>query len=130
MNTGPYTVNFAHYLVNHTRVRMNSNKKMIVYSSAAGYLGAIKNLQLDTYKSYERVVPKQLQQDIWKQYMMKVRTTKWELCRRDKVPLFGSKDSATDKNRLGLFDICLWSGTLANADFLNYFQTMVMNCGR
>ena len=60
---------------------------------------------------------------------MKMRTSKWELCRSEKVPIFGSKDSSTDKDRLDLFAVYLRSGTLANAEYLNYFQSIVMNCG-
>ena len=117
MNTGPYIGEFAYYLANYAQVKVKSNEKIIAYTSAAGYLGAINNLLLDTYKSDDRVSPKQFQTKIWKQYMMKLRTTKWELCRREKVPLLGSKESAIYKDCLGMFAVCLWSGTLANDEF-------------
>ena len=30
----------------------------------------------------------------------------------------------------GVIAVCIWSGTLNNAEFMNLFQSMVNNCGR
>ena len=31
---------------------------------------------------------------------------------------------------MGVIAVCIWSGTLNNAEFMNLFQSMVNNCGR
>ena len=129
-NTGSYMTEFAHYVANNARKYMKSNEELISYATASGYMGAIKNLVVDQYKMDDRGTPNQFSADIWKRYMHSIRSIKWEQCRRKKSPLFGSKESASDADRLGLFAICMWSGTLENAEFMNFFQSMVMNCGR
>ena len=62
--------------------------------------------------------------------MAKLHSTMWERCRRENKPMHGSKQAATEKDRFGIYAICVWDGKLKNAEFLNFFQSMVMNCGR
>ena len=46
------------------------------------------------------------------------------------VPMFGTKESASDADCMAIIAICIWTGSVVNAKFLNLFQSMVMNCGR
>ena len=71
-----------------------------------------------------------MQDEIWKRYMSKIRSIKFEESRKAKTALFGHTDAASEENRMALIAVCLWSGTCANAEFYNLFQSMVMNCGR
>ena len=40
------------------------------------------------------------------------------------------KEAATEEDKMGLSAVCIWTETLENAEFMNLFQGMVMNCGR
>ena len=108
---------------------MKGGDTLIAYSTAVGYMGSIKNLLIDKLKKHGGI-PTQLTDTIWKRYMASVRSSKWQYCRKNRVKMHGTKDSATDQDRLAIFAICIWTGTLPNAEFLNFFQSMVMNCGR
>ena len=44
--------------------------------------------------------------------------------------MIGHKEAATEQDKMGLSAVCIWTGTLENAEFVNLFQGMVMNCGR
>ena len=129
IDTGPYIAEYADYLSKSARKWCKPSESLISYASAAGYMGAVKNLLLDTYRSNKNV-PKQLSTETWKRYMNKLRSTMWERCRKERKPMFGSKKSATEQDRYGIYAICIWDSTLHNAEFLNFFQSMVMNCGR
>ena len=72
----------------------------------------------------------QFKPQIWSRMLAQIRYSKWGYVRQHKIKLFGSKYAATGNDKMGLLAVCLWSGTLANAKFMNLFNTMVGNCGR
>ena len=129
VHTGNYIGEYCDYLATKAKRWCKPTGGPISYPSAAGYMGSIKNMLLDKFKQ-NVLTPKQLQVETWKRYMSKLRSTMWGRCRKNKTPMHGTKGSATEKDRNAIFLICLWSGTLYNAEFMNFFQSMVMNCGR
>ena len=128
IDKGPYIGEYIYYVSNTVRSFMKASNELISYGSASGYMGSIKNDLLDKYSRIG--IPTPLVTEVWKRKMTRIRSTKWEHCRKKGVAMFGSKESATDADRLGLIAICMWSGTLPNAEFMIFFQSMVMNCGR
>ena len=129
IDTGDYMAEYANYLSKHARKWCKPTQDLISYASAAGYMGAVKNLLVDKYRS-SKTTPKQITGDTWKRFLTKIHSTMRERCRRENKPLHGSKQSATDEDRYGIYAICIWEAKLQNAEFLNFFQSMVMNCGR
>ena len=67
---------------------------------------------------------------IWSRMLAQIWYSKREYARLKKIKLFGSKEAASTNDRMGLLAVCLWSGTLDNAEFMNLFNAMIMNCGR
>ena len=131
VHTGAYIGEFANYLANNAKSRINQKKKdgnlkkggtkFIAYQTATGYMGAIKNLLIDKFKNKAKI-PHNLSNEIWTRYMAQVRSQKWTYCRQERTDLQGTKDTATDKDRVALFAICIWSGNVQNAEFLNFFK--------
>ena len=62
--------------------------------------------------------------------LTKIRSEKWQYARIHKETLLGSKDAASEDDKMGLIAICLWEYCLKNTEFLNLFQSMYQNCGR
>ena len=108
---------------------MKGVDKLIAYATAVGYMGSIKGLLIYKFKNHG-AIPTQLSEEIWKRYMNCVRSQKWQYCRKNRTKMQGTKDAATDDDRSAIFALSIWSGNVANAEFLNFFQSMVMNCGR
>ena len=75
-------------------------------------------------------IPLQLQDGIWKRYLETMRAVKFNCARKSHHPLMGTKEAATEHDKKGVIAVCMWSGTLNNAEFMNFFQSMVSNCGR
>ena len=129
IDTGDYLAEYANYLSKAARKYCKPKNDLISYASAAGYMGAIKNLLVDKYRN-SKSTPKQITGDTWKRFLSKIHSTMRERSRREKKPMHGTKQSATDEDRYGIYAICIWEAKLQNAEFLNFFQSMVMNCGR
>ena len=72
----------------------------------------------------------QLQTEVWKRYLETMRSVKWEESRKKQSRMIGHKEAATEQDKMGLSAVCIWTGSLENAEFMNLFQGMVMNCGR
>ena len=129
VDTGDYMSGFAFYLAKTARRYMKVDGDPISYASATGYMSAIKSDLTNKFR-YDSAVPKQLSTDIWKQYMNQILSIIYERQRRQRKPMHGSKDSCDAKDRFGIMAVCIWDGTLQNAELMNFFQSMVMNCGR
>ena len=128
IDKGPYIGEFGNYIAKIARSYMNPKNDLISYQSAIGYMGAIKCHLID---KYHRVgVPQQLKEEVWKRKMTRIRSIKAEQAKQRRKPMFGSKEAASDADRMGILAICIWTGNVLNAEFLNFFQSMVMNCGR
>ena len=91
-------------------------------------MGAVKNDLLD--KFHRIGVPSQLKEEVWRRKITRVRSIKVEQAKQRMKPMFGSKEAASDADRMAILAICIWTGNVINAEFLNFFQSMVMNCGR
>ena len=59
-----------------------------------------------------------------------MRAVKFNYARKSHHPLMGTKEAATEHDKKGVVAVCMWSDTLNNAEFMNFFQSMVSNCGR
>ena len=129
IDTGDYLGEYANYLADHATRYCKKDANQLALQTAQGYMGSIKNLLLDQFTSQQRI-PRQLQAETWKRYMDKMKAKIWGRCRKDHKPLRGSTQAATQNDRFAMFAICIWDGTLHNAEFINFFQSMVMNCGR
>ena len=75
-------------------------------------------------------IPLQLQDGIWKRCLETMRAFKFNCERKRHHPLMGTKEAATEHDKKGGIAVCMWSGTLNNAEFMIFFQYMVSNCGR
>lgn len=128
VDSGPYIGEFCNYIAKVARQFMNPKNQLISYLSATGYMGSIKNHLLDRFN--REGVPNQLKDELWKRKLVRVRSIKCEQAKARSVPMFGSKEAASDADRMGIIAICIWTGNLMHAEFLNLFQSMVMNCGR
>jgi len=100
----------------------------ISYQTATGYMSSFKCAMIDHY--HTTGTPQQFRQEIWSRMLAQIWHSKWEYARLKKIKLFGSKEAASTNDRMGLLAVCLWSGTLDNAEFMNLFNAMIMNCGR
>jgi len=125
---GNYIGEFSNYLGQIARLYKNPANELISYGSATGYMGSIKNAILD--KFHKEGVPSQLKAEVWKRKLVRVQSMKINQAKKRNVPVFGSKESASDADRIGILAVCIWSGNVINAEFMNFFQSMVMNCGR
>ena len=121
IDKGPYIGGFAGYVANSARLYTKSSNPLISYGTASGYMGSIKNELLDRFHRAGVGIPSTLQNEVWKRMMNRVRSIKWEQCRNDRKSMFGSKESASEADRMSLIIICIWSGTTTNAEFLNFF---------
>ena len=119
---------FASYLANVATKYQKKDGDPISYQTATGYMSSFKCSMIDHY--HLKGMPHQFTQQIWSRMLAQIRHSKWEYARQHKLKLFGSKDAATGNDKMGLLAVCLWSGTLANAEFMNLFNAMVTNCGR
>ena len=119
---------FASYLANVATKYQKKDGAPISYQTATGYMSSFKCSMIDHY--HLQGMPHQFTQQIWSRMLAQIRHSKWEYARQHKLKLFGSKDAATGNDKMGLLAVCLWSGTLANAEFMNLFNAMVTNCGR
>ena len=128
VDKGPYIGEFANYIARVARMYMDPKRNLMSYLSATGYLGAIKNALLDKFNPVG--VPSQLKEEVWKRKITIVRGIKAEQAKVQRKPMFRSKEAASDADRTGIGAICIWTGNVINAEFLNLFQSMVMNCGR
>ena len=128
LNSGSYIGEYANYLAQVARLYRNVNNELISYGSAVGYMGAIKNYFLDKFSKVG--IPLQLQEEQWKRKIARVRSMKRQQASKNKKPVVVSKEAASDEDRTGIAAICIWSGNVVNAEFMNFFQSMVMNCGR
>ena len=129
VDTGTYISGFAYYLAKTARRYKKVDGNLLSYASATGYMSAIKS-DLITKFRFTSAVPKQLSTDVWRRYMTTMFGIMFERSRRERKPLQGSKKSCDAKDRFGIMAVCIWDGTLQNAELMNFFQSMVMNCGR
>ena len=132
VNTGTYIGEYANYLGQVARTHMNPKNELISCGSAAGYMSAIRTYFLDKFNSqgHNNGIPMQLQTELWKRKSSRVRSMKIMQAKINNKPVFGSKEAASDEDRTGIMALCIWSGNVVNAEFFNFFQSMVMNCGR
>ena len=122
IDKGPYIGEYANYLASVARLYMNPNNELISYASATGYMGSIKNALLD---KFHRVgIPSQLKAEVWKRKTTRVQSMKLDQAKNKNIPVFGTKESASDADRMGIITICIWSGSTANAEFLNFFKVL------
>ena len=128
VSTGPYIGEFASYMAKTARKYMKPTEEVVTYSTAVGYMGAIKIFLIVKFKS--KGIPLQLQDGIWKRYLETMRAVKFHQARKSHNPLMGTKEAATENDKKGVIAVCMWSATLDNAEFMNLFQAMVSNCGR
>ena len=118
---------FASYLANVATKYQKKDGDPISYQTATGYMSSFKCSMIDLY--HLQGLPQQFKPHIWSRMLAQIRHSKWEYARQHKLKLFGSKDAATGNDKMGLLAICLWSRTLANAEFMNLFNAIVGNCG-
>ena len=95
---------------------MNPKEALVTYNTSVGYMGAIKNLLIVKWKN--QAIPLQLQDGIWKRYLEIMRAVKFNCARKSHHPLMGTKEAATEHDKKGVIAVCMWSGTLNNAEFM------------
>ena len=108
---------------------MKKDGALLSYASATGYMSSMKSSLVTKFR-FHSDVPKQLSPDIWKRYMTTIFGIMYERSRRERKPMHGTKESCDAKDRFGIMAVCIWDGTLHNAELMIFFQSMVMNCGR
>ena len=91
----------------------------MVHGTAVGYMGAIKNLRIVKFKYVG--CPLQLVDWIWWQYQDTLRSVKYNCVRKAHKLLCGTKDTATDHDKMGVIAVCIWSVTLNNTEFMNLY---------
>ena len=74
---------FANYIANVARMYMNPKNELISYLSASGYMGSIKNDLLDRFNRVG--VPSQLQNEIWKRKLTRVRSIKCDQAKKKQM---------------------------------------------
>ena len=107
---------------------LKPNCDPISYQTATGYMSAFKCSMIDHY--HLQGVPQQFQTHVWSRMLGKIKSIKYDYARKAKIRLLGSKEAASKNDKMALGTVCLWSGTLDYAEFMNLFNGMVYNCGR
>ena len=83
---------------------MKIDGSKISLATAADYMNSIKGYFIDKFHS--NGCPKQMQDEIWKRYMFKIRSIKFEESRKANTALFGHTDAASEEDKNG-FNYCL-----------------------
>ena len=128
VDKGKLVGEWATYLADDATNYRKPNGVPISYQTATGYMSSFKCTMIDLF--HEHSIAKQFDPQVWARMLTQVRSTKFEYARIHKIKLFGSKKSANRCDLKSLFAICLWDGSLGNAEFMNLFQCMIHNCGR
>ena len=128
IDKGKLVGEWATYLADDATNYRKPNGVPISYQTATGYMSSFKCTMIDLFHDHN--VAKQFDPQVWTRMLSQVRSTKFEYARIHKIKLFGSKKSANRCDLKSLFAICLWDGSLGNAEFMNLFQCMIHNCGR
>ena len=128
IDMGKLVGEWATYLADDATNYRKPNGVPISYHTATGYMSSFKCTMIDLF--HDHSVAKQFDPQVWSRMLIQVRSAKFEYARIHKIKLFGSKKSASPCDLKSLFAICLWDGSLGNAEFMNLFQCMIHNCGR
>jgi hypothetical protein len=119
---------FSTYLASEARQKCNPNKDLIGWNTIANYFSGFKNFLVS--KFHDKPLPFSIESTKMARMTILMKRTKLEINRKGDKKMTGSIEASSCEDQKAIAAMCLWSGDVANAEFLHLFTSCVNNVGR